>query len=382
MKRLDKKQNLVIIILFLMAIYAITIATLCKSDREFSDQENRPLAEAPKLTVSGYFSGTFSKDYETYLADQFIWRDTWISLKTKIERAIQKQEINDIYFAKDGYFIEKHTASFSGKTKENNITYLAEFMEKCQQRYGAAHCKAIIVPNAVDILRDKLPLYASPYDESSYLAQIAEALPEGAWVDSESILNEHKEEALFYRTDHHWKTLAAYYVYEDWAKSIGLPSRSLNDYQVDTVTEDFLGTIASKVGVATQPDSIQIVTPKEEVPYTVRNNRQAETKDTLYHMEALDTKDKYALFFGGNQPIIEVTVNNQSDRKLLVIQDSYAHCFIPFTLQDFSTVDFIDLRYFNESLSAQMTSKQYTDVLFLYNVAGFAGDPNVARLQN
>lgn len=63
-----------------------------------------------------------------------------------------------------------------------------------------------------------------------------------------------------------------------------------------------------------------------------------------------------------------------------MIKDSYAHCFLPFTFHDFSEVDFVDLRYFNESLRDYMEEKDYTDVLFLYNASGFAEDPNVARL--
>ena len=66
----------------------------------------------------------------------------------------------------------------------------------------------------MDILKDKLPLFASPYDEGEYLKKIEKSVPEGTWLDSRSVLMEHSDEEIYYKTDHHWKTLGAWYVYE------------------------------------------------------------------------------------------------------------------------------------------------------------------------
>lgn len=374
-----KRQNRIVIALFLILIFGMTIANLLTPAKEFSDRENRTLAQMPGLSPESYFSGEFAKDYESYITDQFVWRDGWIGVKTAVERASFKQESNDIYFAEDGYLIEKHTGSFTGETAERNVSYLADFMREMEENYGKGHVKAIVAPNAVEILKDKLPPFASPYDESVYLEKIAEALPEGVWFDSEAVLKAHSGEELYYRTDHHWKTLAAYYVYEAWAKEIGLTPLSLSEYEIDTVTESFQGTIEAKVGGDVGYDSIQVFKPAKETEYVLVYNRK-EKKTDLYDWDALETKDKYTLFFGGNQPVVEGTIENGSSRRLLVIKDSYAHCFLPFTFHDFSEVDFVDLRYFNESLRDYMEEKDYTDILFLYNASGFAEDPNVARL--
>lgn len=375
----NKRQNIAIILLFLFLIFGMTIVNLLTPAKEFSDRENRTLAQMPELSPDSYFSGEFAKDYESYITDQFMFRHQWIGIKTAVERAAFKQESNDIYFAEDGYLIEKHTGSFTSETAERNISYLADFMREMKERYGDGHVKAIVAPNAVDILKDKLPPFASPYDESLYLKKIGEALPEGCWFDSEAVLKEHAEEELYYRTDHHWKTLAAYYVYEAWAKEVGLAPLPLSEYERETVTEKFQGTIEAKVGGDVGYDSIEIFRAKEEPAYSLVYNRK-ETKTDLYNWDALETKDKYTLYFGGNQPVVEGTIENDSDRRLLVIKDSYAHCLLPFTFHDFSQVDFVDLRYFNESLRAYMEEKDYTDILFLYNASGFAEDPNVARL--
>lgn len=379
---MNKKKNWFIIIIFLVLIFGIAAFNFLAPAREFSERENRSLAQSPKLTLGSYMAGKFAADYESYITDQFVMRDSWIGIKTAAERATLKQEIGDIYFAADGYLIEKHTGSFQAESAERNISYLASFMEQSLEKYGAGHVKAIVVPNAVQVIKDKLPPYAAPDDGSSYLIEIYRALPEGTWLDSAAILGKHKEEYLYYKTDHHWTTLAAYYVYEEWAKSSGLVPLALSDYEIETVADDFKGTIEAKVGGKTADDSIQIFKPKEEIRYTLDYNEGQKNTDSLYHMEALETKDKYTVFFGGNQPVVEAKMENDSDRRLLVIKDSYAHCFLPFTFQDFKEVDFIDLRYYNKSLREYMEANEYTDVLFLYNISGFAEDPNVAKLMN
>lgn len=377
---MNKKQNWFLIILFLVMIFGMTAATLLKPATEFSEKENRALQQKPELSAEAVFNGQYAKDYEKYLTDQFIGRDSWISVKTAIERASFKQESNDIYFAKDGYLIEKHSGSFKTPLAEANIGYLSSFLEKAEARYGKGHVTATVVPNAVDILKDKLPPFASPYDEGAYLKKIGESVPEGTWLDSRKVLMEHSGEEIYYKTDHHWKTLGAWYVYEAWAKQVGLSPLTLQDYDIVTVSDEFQGTIESKVGGKTAKDSIQIFEPKQPVEYQLDYNRGTKITDSLYDENALKTKDKYSVFFGGNQPVVQARIENGSSRRLLVIKDSYAHCFLPFTFHDFSEVDFIDIRYFNESLAEFMEKQDYTDVLFLYNASGFAEDPNLIKL--
>ncbi|MBS1317401.1 MAG: hypothetical protein HP042_02875, partial [Lachnospiraceae bacterium] len=121
---------------------------------------------------------------------------------------------------------------------------------------------------------------------------------------------------------------------------------------------------------------------KKKAKYQVTYVAKYETADDIYQYDYLNTRDKYSIYFGGNQSLVEVKTNSKSKRKLLVVQDSYAHCFIPFTLHDFSEVDFVDLRYYNESLKEYMEKGDYTDVLFLYNAAGFAEDSSLIKLGN
>ena len=379
---MNKKQSWNIVTMFLVLIFGFTAATMLKPDTEFSEKENRALASRPSFSLSAVLSGEFADEYETYLTDQFVFRDGWIGLKTEAERLTLRQETNDIYFAADDYLIEKHTGSFETDQATANITLLSGFIEQMAAQYGDGHLSVMVVPNAVDILRDKLPPFASPYDEEDYLQKIRSALPSGVWVDTASALRQHKEEEIYYRTDHHWKTLGAFYAFREWAKERGIAEVQADDYSVSTVTDSFEGTVASKVGIGVKADSIQIYEPKDPVSYLLTYNRTDDIRSTVYQKTPLDTKDKYAVFYGGNYGLIEASSDAKTGRRLLVIKDSYAHCFVPFTYSYFDQVDMVDLRYYNQSLAQLMEEKEYTDILFLYNASGFAEDTSLMKLMN
>lgn len=376
---MNKLQSWNIITLFCILIFGFTAATLIKPDTEYSESENRTLAKMPELKAETVLNGEFEADYETYLTDQFVARDAWIGLKTGVERAMLKRESKDIYFADDGYLIEKHTGAFTSDTAELNVRVLGEFAKMYREQFQD-RMTVMVVPNAVDILADKLPPFASPYDEEKYLGSIQKALPEGVWFDTSSVLRAHADEELYYRTDHHWKTLAAFYVYQEWAAQQGFAPVQSSDYDIETVTSDFEGTIQSKLGIDAQKDSIELYKQKEDIFYTVQIGDSEEVGYSVYDRTALETKSKYDIFFGGNHALVKIKTRAGTGRRILVIKDSYAHCFVPFLLEEFDEIDMLDIRYYNQKVSELIAAGNYTDLLFLYNASGFAEDTGISRL--
>ena len=380
---MNYRQSVNIAAVFLLLIFGFAIATVLKPSNERSETENRLLEQKPDLTWNALISGKFSEDYEAYLSDQFVVRDGWISLKTAFERAALRQEAEDVYFARDNYLIEKHTGVFTAETAERNIQTLSAFFTNLSKSMDPGHLTAMVVPNAVDILRDKLPPFADPYDEEIYLQKIAGALPEGVWFDSSSVLRQHSGEEIYYRTDHHWKTLSAYYTFEAWAGEKGLAGDSAFSFRPVTVTDSFEGTIASRLGIVGRADSIERFDPEIPFDYYLIYNQSDDIRNTVYQDSFLERKDKYAYFYGGNFGLIQAKMpEHETGRKLLVIKDSYAHCFVPFTYALFDQVDMLDTRYYNASISALIGQENYTDVLFLFNAAGFAEETSLARLMS
>lgn len=377
---MNKLQSWNIITLFCILIFGFTLATMIKPDTEYSETENRTLAQMPDASVETVFNGTFESDYETYLTDQFVARDGWIGMKTAVERMMLRRESKDIYFAKDDYLIEKHTGSFTSELAERNIQTLAGFVSQYEEQFGKEHMSVMLIPNAVEILSDKLPPYAALHSEAEYLLQVQQALPENIWFEAGTVLQEHDKEALYYRTDHHWTTLAAFYVYQAWAKEQGFEVPVEEDYTIETATTEFAGTIQSKLGIDTQMDTIQLYYPVEDIFYEVRKNDAEEPEYSMYDYNALNTKSKYDIFFGGNYAKTAIRTRQANGRKLLVIKDSYAHCFVPFLIRDYEEITMLDIRYYNQKVSELIASEGYTDLLFLYNASGFAEDTAIARL--
>lgn len=375
-------QPFVTVVVFCLLIFGFTAATILTPSLEFSETENRVLARMPKMEIDAILSGDFEADYEEYLTDQFVLRNQWISLKTSVERLLLKRESKDIYFAEDGYLIEKHTGVFTTQMAERNITALAEFVRQYEEQFGTEHISVLIVPNAVDILQDKLPPLAESSGGNDYLEQIAGSLPEGVWFDGASVLRQHKDEEIYYRTDHHWKTLGAFYMYQAWAEKQGYAIPELTDYAIQTVTDCFEGTVQSKLGIQTEGDTIELFSLINEPVYTVYKESTEKTENSLYDYAALNIKDKYAVYFGGNEPFLQIRTKAPNGRKILVIKDSYANCFIPFMLGEFQEIDVLDLRYTNQRLSGVIAEGGYTDILILYNVSGFAEDMSISKLTN
>ena len=375
-------QPYVTVIVFCLLIFGFTAATILSPPMGFSETENRVLAEMPEVKIDTILSGDFEADYEEYLTDQFVMRNQWLSLKTSVERLLLKRESKDIYFAKDDYLIEKHTGSYETQMAQRNIVALTEFAQQYEEQFGQSHLSILIVPNAVDILSDKLPPFAESGGGNEYLEQISEILPEGIWFDGASVLREHMDEEIYYRTDHHWKTLAAFYVYQAWAERQGYIVPELTDYEIQTVTDCFEGTIQSKLGIETASDTIELFFSLTEPAYTVYRESTEITENSLYNYAALDTKDKYAVFLGGNEAFLRIRTAAPNERKILVIKDSYANCFIPFMLGEFQEIDVLDLRYTNQRLSGILAEGGYTDILILYNASGFAEDMSILKLTN
>ncbi|MDD5935054.1 MAG: DHHW family protein [Clostridiales bacterium] len=365
-------------IIFLVLIFGLTIASIVSKDKGFSENENRVLASKPTFTWDTLLDGTYISKYETYITDQFVSRDRWIGLKTRVELALMKKDINGVYFGKDNYLIEKvDVADVDKEQVDKNTQRLDKFIKKYTSQLGKDHVYAMIVPTAFEILSEKLPPFATGFDQAAYLDRLKSVLGSN-FIDLRNELNEHDKEYIFYRTDHHWTTLGAYYAYIEWAKTMGITPMTKEEFDIKIVSTDFLGTIYSKVNVKVPADTMEIY--DSGFNYQVEYNMDKKIKDTLYELSYLDTKDKYSMYVNGNNSFVEINSENKNGKKLLIIKDSYAHCFTPFAANHFETTYLVDLRYLNMPMSTVIDQYGITDVLVLYNVNSFIKDKNLLNL--
>lgn len=365
---------------FIIIWSGLIIWNVVTPQKGFSEHENRYLAKFPPFAIDKLINGEFMKEVEEYINDQFVFRDSWILLKTNMERFLLKQDINSVYIAKDEYLIEKHSKEdVSFISAQKNKERLIEFLSKYGELLGKDRVYAMLVPTASNILKDKLPIFASDYDQNAYIDSLLHSIEANNLIDIRDVLEKHKEEYIYYRTDHHWTSLGAYYAYETWARKVGITPLSLKDFNVNVISKSFYGTLHSKLNINIKADEIHLYEYKKDMNYELIYNL-TDRKDSLYDYSKLFGKDKYSVFFGGNHALVEVDTNLQNDRRLLVIKDSFAHSMVPFQVNHYEKTYMVDLRYFNGSIEGFIEENEITDVFVLYNTMNFVKDKYTSKL--
>jgi len=175
---------------------------------------------------------------------------------------------------------------------------------------------------------------------------------------------------LYYYTDHHWTTYGAYQGYLAYCEMKGLTPVSLNEMTAEMVTDEFYGTIYSKVNDYNhRADEITIYTNPEDV-LTVQYMDTEETCDTLYNLDYVSKKDKYSLFLNNLHDFIQITNETaESERELVLIKDSYANSLVPYLVHHYKKIYVFDTRYYKHGMSEFVKDHSgVTDVLLLYNM--------------
>ena len=365
------------VLVFFGLVYALAVSGLVQEDKAYSASENRVLQKFPKLSKKRILNGKFQKKYEIYLSDQFPARDIWVQAKSKAERLSGKTESNGVFFGKDGYLLEKYTKEdFDKKQVRKNIRALEKFVDGMD----GLPVTVLMAPSKTDIMEKCLPPFAESYDESLLYEKLVETLPEQTLLPIREELKKHADEELYYRNDHHWTTLGAWYGYQLYLSSVReteeLPDMEKKKQALKTVSENFLGTTYSKVNLYSRLDSIEIYEPEGE--FSVVYNMGEKTEESFYQWDYLEKKDQYSVFSGGNQGVLEITGGEKNGKTLLVVKDSFANCMIPFFMEDYEKIVVVDMRQLNAGLFMAVRMYQPSEVLVLYNIVQFMQDREFA----
>ncbi|MBO4872078.1 MAG: hypothetical protein J5496_01495 [Lachnospiraceae bacterium] len=348
--------------------YVFVVLLICAAlwhiftpDRGYSALEKRTLTAFPQLSWQNLASAEWMQKVEKYASDQFPARDAMMKLKSDVSLRLGETESNGVYYGRDGSLMQAMTP-WEPELLDKTVEAVTRFTE----RYTFRSSYFLLVPSAMVLYSENLPFFVDNQAETSYIEAFREKLPETLLApDLLPILNETKQsgERVFYLTDHHWTTDAAYHVFTSVAPSFGW-KESRMDFSV--VSNHFLGALVSKSGyMPASSDSILAGYDRETSVRVARTN--GEIQSSFYRPEALGTSDEYLFFLGDNEPMLTITTTADSDETLLVFKDSYANCFLPFLAASYKTIIVIDPRYYSEPVSSLFITGGYTDVLFLYS---------------
>ena len=352
--------------LFCLFLGGLLVWHILLPDRAKSETENRTLAQFPEFSWESLKNGSFTEGVESYFADQFPLRDSWTGLKARAEQMIGKSEFNGVYLCGDTLISKVDRPDET--LVEKNLSYVDRLREN-----AGTDVVLGLIPSAAEIWRDKLPAGAESWDQTDLLAR--------SGIDFRSILSDHADEDIFYRTDHHWTSLGAYYGYTALMEALGREPLPITYFQANTVTDDFNGTLYSQSGIHwLAPDTMEFWV--EDTGLEVTSWRSgAPEPGGLYDRFYLEQKDKYSAFLGGNQPLCVIkNENNPDGGKLLLIRDSYSDALAPFLAQSFSEVHLLDLRYYRASAARYAEENGIDHIAVLYSVQNFITDRNLVFL--
>ena len=367
MRRKQPSANAWLGMLFLICLFFFSARNLFSEDRVFSETENRYLEQMPILRLSELMDGRFMTSFEKYQTDQFFSRDSWIEFRSVTDRFLGKNESGGVYLGKDGQLYEKPEELRAQVWK--NLDALKKFAGN----HSDKRIYLLLAPGAAGVKPEGLPPFAPVADQAEQLRQI-HAYINGA-VQEISVyetLREHREEYLYYRTDHHWTTLGAWYAFVQAEQVMELEETS--GMEVYPVTNRFQGTLASRSGYRVSSDTISVFWPEEEERLVVTYVEEQKKSASLYASKKLETRDQYGVFLNGNHPVVKIRTMAEGERTLLILKDSYANCFVPFLTSHFREIVLVDPRYYYGNVDVLMEEQEFTDILFLYNLNTFLED--------
>ena len=374
--RQRKVQEKLVGIIFILTLFLFLIINVIVPDREKSVQENRMLATKPKFRLSSLISGDYDEKFEAYMDDQFVGRDMWRKLKVTVDRICGSRLENGVYIGRNGQLLEQIEVA-----DENHLAANIKAIKSFSESQKKIPVRMMLVPDAANVLNHSLPALAKPEDQTQMFSMVRKDLGDSVeWIDVSTELNKHKTEKIYYKTDHHWTTLGAFYAFQAAAPSLGIDGDLSGKYVSYTVSDSFNGMLASKSGVNLgEKEQIDIYVPTEEdtdliIDYVDEGKRST----SLYDSSKLKEKDQYTVFLGGNSSLLDIRTVSTSTKRLLLVKDSFANSFIPFLTPYYREIVVVDPRYYSGTINDLMDSYRISEVLFLYSGNTFFKDNNIS----
>ena len=259
---------------------------------------------------------------------------------------------------------------------EKAVRAHASLLNTVQAMFPKVKLSAMIVPNSFGVILDpkvQEKLASSGMDQAiAYSYSLMDKRVNT--VNVFDALSAHKKEYIYFRTDHHWTQLGAYYAYQEYCNSMGYSTKPLSDYQKLDFPE-FYGTFYFFMN---RPESLK-GHPDQVTAYqgSMNTMQYSDSKGNLQEGKLINDAtpmlpgNKYNCFMLGDHGYVEIH-NEGAPRKksILVLKDSYGNAFVPLLAQDYRDVYVVDYRHYQGNASSLIQEKGIEEILFLNNIMG------------
>lgn len=293
----------------------------------------------------------------------------------------------------DGSLVKpKNAVSVSDdvKIKTYSGTSLIEIGNRVMEPYGNAYKNMKNYADALNRLKTEMPdtkayclmaptaiefyapsKYNTGVSKSQYegMCYIYEQLKDITPVNAYAEMAAHTDEYLYFRSDHHWTTLGAYYAYRTFAKVAGFTPVDKNTLQTGKLSP-FLGLFykdTKSTALSNDPDYVEYFIPPVNTTAIASDTDAAMSNS--YSIKVINTEttssNKYLAFVGGDHGVVKITTDAQSDKSIVVIKESYANAFVPWLCANYKTIYVLDPRQLTVKLADFVKTNSIDEVLFL-----------------
>ena len=319
----------------------------------------------PDITLSSLYNGSCVENLQKYSSEYFPFRDTMMPLKSKINSIIGESIVNGVYIDDERMLdaeMSSRVITMDAASQLNSFSNLYD---------GTVYLAA--VPTSSGVYGEKLPSYLLENSESQQISSFYEMLSGNIRkIDAYNILKMLNDNYIYFRSDTKWTSYGAYCVYRTVIQKLGFLPTPYDKYTIRHVTDEFRGNLYERTMYADiKTDLLDIYEYNggaEAVSCTAYDNSGNGSSIELYDMSKLNSKYKYDMYLGSEAPVIEIESSVGNMKKLLVIKDSYADCFIPFLLQHYNRITVASPEYMDKSLENYININDYEQILILFGI--------------
>ncbi len=255
----------------------------------------------------------------------------------------------------------------------------AETVNKYKEQLGEnVNVYSMIVPTQLSFY---LPESCSEMynDEVSHIADIYGTLEGVIPIDVFSALKDHVTEDIYYRTDHHWTQLGAYYAAKSFAETALVPFDELSEYErheKEGYLGSFYGATDENPEIKNNPETFVWYIPKRTVSTAYYDDKFENSEEGSYFLDPddIDAPSHWLDTYAEAALSVHISTGLDTGRKLMIIKDSYADMLAPSLFGSFDEVRIVDTRFCKTSAVRLAKENGITDLLFCCSACSAAGN--------
>ena len=280
----------------------------------------------------------------------------------------------DGIFITDDYLIENITQK-DPQISQSNLSGIEAFISA-----HSVPATVMLIPTACTIKQQNIPSGATIFNQRLLINQVYEQLSGSAsTVDAYTELFSAKDQYIYYRTESNLTGLGGYYVYSALASRLALGKRSLDQFELEHLSQDFYGDLYNRsVYKDIRPDIITLYRfSRYNREYMVTHTKNDESKNyyMLFPNHLAVTEDLESVLFGGEGQRIDISVISPYEESLLIFADNTYTSYLPFLLIHYGSVTLINLENSTFEQLNELDINNYDQVLFACSVDSFINRP-------